>query len=221
MDNLILILFYLWILLTAAIAIIWVLGRIRNRDASGPEADSSRNGRNETERNLSEDGGSSQEDRPMGPTERTETVDIARSERTGADEAQPLDVEADHREVTAPNIEEVLADVRVGYDLIPTNDAVVDPDRHRIFLCRRADAAMVGTALADDLERLGFQIEPVDHDRVVAHRGTDVLTVLMVTSPAAETNQARYPDAATGDVAVEMWLGAAETAPETRTPSRR
>lgn len=112
---------------------------------------------------------------------------------------------------------EMLEGIRLPYDLAPVSAIVEDPDRHLIFLTTHSNAEEVGTRFADDLIRLGYDFKPKGMDRGVASRGDEVISMMIVPRACHvdEENGPRYGAAAPGDVALELWIGRAPTAPPT------
>ena len=84
---------------------------------------------------------------------------------------------------------------------------VAEPDHHVVLLSSHDDAEEVGTAFADELVRLGFEIEPAGHDKAHATQDGQVLTLRIAADAATGDESSRYPDAVAGDVAIEVWTG--------------
>jgi hypothetical protein len=103
----------------------------------------------------------------------------------------------------------LLSEVALPFDLAPANDGVADPTRHTILLSPHDDAEAVGTAFADELVKLGYEIEADGLDQARAVRGDEVLSLRI--SPNAGTRGSgkyrRYPTAGDTDVAIEVWVG--------------
>lgn len=103
----------------------------------------------------------------------------------------------------------LLEGVALPYDLTTANERVTEPERHVILLSTNSDAEAVGTAFADELVKLGYEIEPDGDDQAKAVRGDEVLSLRI--SPNAGTRGSgkyrRYPTAGDTDVAIEVWTG--------------
>ncbi|MDH3301772.1 MAG: hypothetical protein OES24_14835 [Acidimicrobiia bacterium] len=113
---------------------------------------------------------------------------------------------------------DMLEGIKLPYDLMPVPSVVEDPDRHIIFLTTHSNAGEVGKRFADELERLGFELESVDFDQAVAVRGDDVVSMKIV--PNADQVEVggspRYGAAGSGDVALETWIGRSPVPPASR-----
>ncbi len=103
----------------------------------------------------------------------------------------------------------VLVGVRLPCDLLPTPDALHPPSDDRVtLLTDAAEPPTVGGAIADELERLGFEIAPDGDDEAVAIRGEDTIG-MKITSEAFDAtvgNGRRFPEATATSVALELWL---------------
>lgn len=110
---------------------------------------------------------------------------------------------------------DMLDGIRLPYDLMPVTSVVEDPDRHLVFLTTHSNAGEVGTRFADELERLGFELESVEFDQAVAVRGDDVLSMKIVPDAGQVDvgGNPRYGAAASGDVALETWIGRSPVPP--------
>ena len=96
---------------------------------------------------------------------------------------------------------------RIAYDLMPVvPEYAPSNDAHVSLLTSSAPAAVVGPAIADELERLGYTLEPKNDRELKARRNTDELVLGIVTSPAMLTDgdRPRYPTAADGDVLITI-----------------
>ncbi len=110
---------------------------------------------------------------------------------------------------------DMLEGIKLPYDLTPVPSVVDDPDRHLVFLTTHSNAAEVGRRFADELERLGFELETVEFDQAVAVRGDEVVSMKIV--PDADqvivAGGPRYGAAGSGDVALETWIGRSSVPP--------
>ncbi len=100
-------------------------------------------------------------------------------------------------------ISTLLADIDLPYDLHSISDGEADVDRHTTFVSSHSDPAEVGTAFADELERVGFEIEPAGVDEAIAKRNGYTLT-MRITPDAGSTEN--YPDLGRTDIAIETWI---------------
>ncbi|MGB5755974.1 MAG: hypothetical protein WBM50_03590, partial [Acidimicrobiales bacterium] len=110
---------------------------------------------------------------------------------------------------SGPTVLELLDGAVLPYDLTPVTGRLTEPDRHVIFLSPNPDAEAVGTAFADELDRLGYTIEPDGLDGARATRGDDTLLLRISANAGAvpDGQQHRYPTAGPSDVAIEIWTG--------------
>lgn len=113
------------------------------------------------------------------------------------------------------SLADMLEGIRLPYDLMPVTTEVEDADRHLIFLTTHSNAEEVGQRFADELERLGFELETVDFDQAVASRGDDVVSMKIVPDAARieGAESLRYGPAGPGDVALEAWIGRSSVPP--------
>ncbi len=135
------------------------------------------------------------------------TTNGERATATAVVDSPPAD---DDRTLT-----DVLEGIQLPYDLMPVTSVVDNPDRHLIFLTTHSNAGEVGKKFADELERLGFEMESVDFDQAVAARDDDVVSMKIV--PEAHlvevADELRYGAAGPGDVALEVWFGRSPVPP--------
>jgi hypothetical protein len=86
--------------------------------------------------------------------------------------------------VVAPSFARTLAGIRLPCDLAPIAPRGVAASGDTInLLSTSAPLEVVGPAIADELERLGYALDPVSVSRVIARRGADALTLDLVASP--------------------------------------
>jgi len=92
--------------------------------------------------------------------------------------------------------------------LSPVIDGTVSiPNPFRAaFLTTEADAATVGAALGDELERLGYSLATVAATELVARRPGTQLRVVLYPTPAAARRglDALFPAAPVGSVGLEL-----------------
>ncbi len=99
----------------------------------------------------------------------------------------------------ARSLADALAGIRMPCELAPlTTTARLDP-RNMVFTTSGYPAEVVGTSVADELERLGYSFSPVDERTLQARRGGTVVAVTV------------HPDK---EAAVSALGGRAGTAPE-------
>lgn len=110
---------------------------------------------------------------------------------------------------------DMLQGIELPYDLMPVTSVVEDPDRHIIFLTTHSNAGEVGKRFADELERLGFELDTVDFDQAIAVRGDDVVSMKIVPNAdqVEHGGSPRYGAAGSGDVALETWIGRSPVPP--------
>lgn len=110
---------------------------------------------------------------------------------------------------------DMLQGIELPYDLMPVTSVVEDPDRHIIFLTTHSNAGEVGKRFADELERLGFELDTVDFDQAIAVRGDDVVSMKIVPNAdqVEQGGSPRYGAAGSGDVALETWIGRSPVPP--------
>ncbi len=84
-----------------------------------------------------------------------------------------------------PTLRESLAGIHLPCDLLPVAPRSIVPGDDTLSLATSAASAeVVGPAIADELERLGYDLDPVSSSRLVARRGLNQLTLDMVLSAA-------------------------------------
>ncbi len=235
------ILLLVWVAITGLMIVMWLVGRRRARRADGDEASAEPTEGNETGSEVVEEvphpalvGAENTEvsDWAATTTDTLELIDVPVGDKVvlGAEPIEDRPTTADAEEKMkikdpdslttdgVPTLTDVLEGIRLPYDLAPITSMVEDPDRHLIFLTTHSNAAEVGRRMADELERIGFEFEPVEYDQAVVTRGDDVVSMKLV--PDADQvdlgNGPRYGAAGRGDVALEMWIGRSATPPSDR-----
>lgn len=83
----------------------------------------------------------------------------------------------------------------------------LDP-RDVAFFTQGHPAATVGAALADEFERLGFQIRPVDERTIHAERGPDLIRARLTSAEltSSEVLREHHPSAPADALVVELTL---------------
>ncbi|MEZ5342309.1 MAG: hypothetical protein R2706_12925 [Acidimicrobiales bacterium] len=103
-----------------------------------------------------------------------------------------------------PSLATLLDGVHLPAALTPIVADGIEPNDS--YLCLHTSTANpeVGLGLADELERLGYEVMGISENEAVAQRGADTVSMRIDAQPA-ETSVAgirRYPDAKHGDVVV-------------------
>lgn len=104
---------------------------------------------------------------------------------------------------------DILAGVRLPWNLLPTVDQAREPSNDRVVLLTDGvEPAEVGADVADELERLGFTITTRGEDTAIATRGDDVLGLQILPEAGAATvgAQPRFPSASPTSVALDIWI---------------
>lgn len=117
---------------------------------------------------------------------------------------------------------DVLAGIRLPYDLFPVDEP--DPqiaDVAVTLVTMTTPAGQVGMAVADELERLGYEIFSLSDSEAVAKRGTDatgnpedVLSLVIRTDVGPKgqpIGSANADQALPSAVAVDIWVGGGES----------
>ena len=103
---------------------------------------------------------------------------------------------------------ELLSGITLPHELVPLTHFgdTADLDTHVVVATNRASAEMVGTGLADALERLGFTVETTDEHTAVAEGPRGRLSIVVHPDGSAVLDGAthRFPTASTGTVVVEL-----------------
>ena len=105
------------------------------------------------------------------------------------------------------SVADALQGIRMPCDLAPLMIGYADPKRVAFQTSGHA-AAEVGEQLADELERLGCEITPLDESSIRVVRGDDELEATIHADGASVLagNERRYPTVANGTVVVELSL---------------
>lgn len=115
----------------------------------------------------------------------------------------PVDRKAP-RSAPAAGIADALVGIRMPCDLVPL---VMDRlSSRRVTLSTTGHPAeVVGTALADELERLGYSLRPLSDRELIATRGVTELR-LSINPPGADGRHLDHPNARDDAVVVEIAL---------------
>jgi len=107
-----------------------------------------------------------------------------------------------------PTVAEALRGIAMPCGLSPVIDGRVSiPNPFRVaFLTTEADAASVGAAMGDELERLGYSLATVAPTELVARRPGAELRLVLYPTPAAARRglDVLFPAAPAGAVGIEL-----------------
>ncbi len=114
----------------------------------------------------------------------------------------------------APDLTGLLTEFDLPYDLEPLTDDRTEETEyggHVALVSEHGDAAEVGTALADALVEIGYNFEPIGHDRGLAKRGSDLIALRIIPEVGESDVSERYAQSAVNDssMVIEMWSGQA------------
>lgn len=112
-------------------------------------------------------------------------------------------------EPAAPTLADLLAGVRLPWNLLPTVDQSREPSNDRVVLITsEGEPADIGIDVADELERLGFAIAPRGDDTAVATRNGHSLGMQIIPDPQAAQvdGTPRFPTATESSVALDIWI---------------
>ena len=110
----------------------------------------------------------------------------------------------------ARGLADTLAGIHLPCELLPVVPKGVSPsDKTVSLVTATASPDVVGPAIADELERLGYELDAVSASRLVARRQTDVLTLDMILSPSQleRDGMALYPEVSDNAVLVVIAMG--------------
>jgi hypothetical protein len=97
----------------------------------------------------------------------------------------------------ARTVAEALSGVSMPHDLVPLTTIPPRPGvRDQVAFSSRAPVAVIGPLFADELERLGYTVTPLEETAIAARRGDDNLMVYIHPQPP--------PGAPEGIVAIEV-----------------
>ena len=125
----------------------------------------------------------------------------------GDDATGPGGGEASDGSDDRPTVADALTGITLPCDLAPMILDALDPDPHRVvFVTVGFEARIVGAKLADELERLGYDLDSASATTATARRD-DVLVTIELFEDADQVREggARlFPSAPGGSVAVEI-----------------
>ncbi len=110
---------------------------------------------------------------------------------------------------TPPTIADLLTGVRLPRNLLPVVPAGEKASDQRIsLLSDDVEPEIIGVAIADELERLGYEIHTITTDQAMAKRGDQRLGLQIFPTVADLTNDSgsRFPDADPASVAIDLWV---------------
>jgi len=106
------------------------------------------------------------------------------------------------------SLAEAVEGIAMPCELAPLmGSGPLDPREVTFFTTGHAPAT-IGSALSDELERLGYEITPLDDRSIKAERGPDLVQARMVSSELTSEDVMRdlHPSAPAGALVVEMKL---------------
>lgn len=110
----------------------------------------------------------------------------------------------------ARGLADTLAGIHLPCELLPVVPKGVSPSDTTVSLVTAsAPPDVVGPAIADELERLGYELAAVSASRLIARREADVLTLDMIVSPSQLERDgiALYPEVSDNAVLVVIAMG--------------
>ncbi|MEM7142646.1 MAG: hypothetical protein AAF548_16610 [Actinomycetota bacterium] len=134
-------------------------------------------------------------------------VDDAESMIESTEAAAPLAVDTEPRPASR-TLADALTGIAMPADLSPLIGTAEMNPREIAFFTNGHAVASVGTAIGDELERLGFALTPLDDATIDASRGADLVRARImggdVTHP--DVMKELHPSAPVGAVVVELKL---------------
>lgn len=106
-----------------------------------------------------------------------------------------------------PTLAELLAGITLPHELVPLTQSLgTDPATELVVSTRSASAEVVGTGLADELERLGYAVAPTGERTAIAEgaRGRVELEVHADGATVFDGGARRFPTADAGSVVVVL-----------------
>ena len=111
--------------------------------------------------------------------------------------------------LAAPALADLLAGVRLPWNLLPTVDRSRAPSTDRVVLITdEGEPSAIGSDVADELERLGFSISTQGDDTAFAERDGHSLGLQIIPEPmgARVGDTPRFPSATPESVALDIWI---------------
>ena len=111
--------------------------------------------------------------------------------------------------IPSPALADLLAGVRLPWNLLPTVDQSRDPSNDRVVLItNEGEPSQIGSDVADELERLGFAISTQGEDIAIAEREGHRLGLQIIPEPLAASvdETPRFPSSTADSVALEIWV---------------
>ena len=124
---------------------------------------------------------------PLDPPTDLDPVEVPTGVEPAAEAAPVAPISPDpgaERIPRAETLAEALTGIQMPADLSPLIGDAVDP-RRMLFTTGTATPETVGGALADELERLGFELQPLDERSVAANRPDAAVEVRILASVEA------------------------------------
>ncbi len=123
--------------------------------------------------------------------------------------SQPATVAPPPQPDRPSTIADHLGGIRLPYDLLPMVPNGEKASNQRVSLVSDgAQPEVVGAAIADELERLGYSIKTLATDEAVAVRENQTLGLQIYPDASELSNRAglRFPEAVAGSVAIDLWI---------------
>ncbi|QGG95161.1 hypothetical protein [Actinomarinicola tropica] len=112
---------------------------------------------------------------------------------------------------TRATLAELLAGITLPHELVPLTQSLDSTDlaTHLVVATTRATPEVVGTGLAEELEKLGYEVRSLDDRRAVAEgeRGRVSLEIHPDGATVMDGGARRFPTAESGSVVVELRAG--------------
>jgi hypothetical protein len=118
--------------------------------------------------------------------------------------ADPIVEARHHRSAPAAGIADALVGIKMPCDLVPLVFDRLATDRITLSTVG-FPAEIVGTSLADEVERLGYVVRPLSDREVIATRGVTELR-LTINPPGPDGRHLHHPQARDDSVVVEIVL---------------
>ncbi len=142
------------------------------------------------------------------PTEKPPTT-AKGSDSGNPDSSQPGTVPAATKPDQPSTIADHLGGIRLPYDLLPMVPNGEKASDQRVSLVSDgAQPEVVGAAIADELERLGYSIKTLATDEAIAVRENQTLGLQIHPDASELSNEdgLRFPEAVAGSVAIDLWV---------------